>query len=277
VSPGYFDTMGMHVLSGRGFFASDAPEPKQLGPVMVVVNQAFLQRFFPNTQPVGKLFGRGMAGEVANEKYEIIGVVSDAKYRSLRAPVVPTFYTCETDFDQFVLNVRTRTRPKAVIEPVRKTLASLDPGLPFLEVHTMAEEVGDSMAGERVTAALASLFGGIAALLVGVDIYGLLAYVVTQRRREIGIRMALGAQPAEIGKLIASQTLAMTAAGIIAGLGGAYAAGHAICSLLYGISPQDLKSLIAAVIFVALTAAAGTIFPAVRAARVDPMVALRHE
>jgi len=110
-----------------------------------------------------------------------------------------------------------------------------------------------------------------------VDIYGLLAYVVTQRRREIGIRMALGAQPAEIGKLIASQTLAMTAAGIIAGLGGAYAAGHAICSLLYGISPQDLKSLIAAVIFVALTAAAGTIFPAVRAARVDPMVALRHE
>ena len=183
------------------------------------MNQAFVQRFFPNTQPLGKLFGRGVAGEVASEMYEIIGVVSDAKYRSLRAPVVPIFYTCETDFDQFVLNVRTRTRPEAIIAPVRKTLASLDPGLPFLEVHTLAEEADISMAGERITAALASLFGGIAALLVGVGIYGLLAYVVAQRRREIGIRMALGAQPSQIGKLIARQTLVMTAAGIIAGLG----------------------------------------------------------
>jgi predicted lysophospholipase L1 biosynthesis ABC-type transport system permease subunit len=244
---------------------------------MVVVNQAFAQRFFPNTQPLGKLFGRGEAGEVASEMYEIIGVVSDAKYRSLRAPVVPTFYECDTGFGQFVLNVRTRTRPEAIIAPVRKTLASLDPGLPFLEVHTLAKEADISMAGERITAALASLFGAIAALLVGVGIYGLLAYVVAQRRREIGIRMALGAQPTHIGKLIARQTLAMTAAGIILGLGSALAAGHAIRSLLYGISPQDPKSLIGAVIFVALTAAAGMIFPAVRATRVDPMVALRHE
>jgi len=277
VSPEYFNTMGMHILVRRDFIPSDVPEPKHVGREMVVVNQAFAQRFFPNTQPLGKLFGRGEAGEVASEMYEIIGVVSDAKYRSLRAPVVPTFYECDTGFGQFVLNVRTRTRPEAIIAPVRKTLASLDPGLPFLEVHTLAKEADISMAGERITAALASLFGAIAALLVGVGIYGLLAYVVAQRRREIGIRMALGAQPTHIGKLIARQTLAMTAAGIILGLGSALAAGHAIRSLLYGISPQDPKSLIGAVIFVALTAAAGMIFPAVRATRVDPMVALRHE
>jgi predicted lysophospholipase L1 biosynthesis ABC-type transport system permease subunit len=209
--------------------------------------------------------------------YAIIGVVSDAKYRSLRAPVVPTFYTPEVDPDDFVLNVRTRMRPETIIAPVRKTLASLDPGLPFLEVHTLAEEVDDSMAGERITAALASLFGGIAALLVGVGIYGLLAYVVMQRRREIGIRMALGAQPTHIGRLIARQTLAMTVTGIAVGLGAAFAAGHAIQSLLYSISPQDPKSLIAAVIFVALTAAAGTIFPVISATRVDPTVALRYE
>ena len=219
VSPEYFDTMGMHILSGRGLIPSDAPEPKQAGPERVVVNQAFVLRFFPNTQALGKLFGYGPPGDVAGEKDEIVGVVSDSKYRSLRAPVVPVFYECETDFDQFVLNVRTRTRPAAIIEPVRKTLASLDPGLPFLEVHTMAEEADISMASERITAALASLFGGIAALLAGVGIYGLLAYVVRQRRREIGIRMALGALPADIGKLIAGQTLAMTAAGIILGLG----------------------------------------------------------
>ncbi len=277
VSPEYFDTMGMHILSGRDFIAGDAPEPKQASPLMVVVNQAFQQRFFPNTQPVGKLFGPGVASDVASEKYEIIGVVSDAKYRSLRAPVVPTFYTPEINPDEFVPNVRTRTRPEVIIASVRKTLAFLDPGLDFLEVHTMAEEVDNSMAGERITAALASLFGAIAALLVGVGVYGLLAYVVAQRRHEIGIRMAPGAQPAHIGKLIARQTLAMTAAGIISGLGAALAAGHAIHSLLYGISPEDPKSLIAAMIFVALTAAAGTIFPAVRATRVDPMVALRYE
>jgi predicted permease len=277
VSPEYFNTMGMHILAGRGFIPSDVPKPKQVAPERVMVNHAFAQRFFPNTQPLGKLFGRGVAGEVAKEMYEIIGVVSDAKYRSLRAPVVPTFYGCETDFDEFVLNVRTRTRPEAIIAPVRKTLASLDPGLPFLEVHTLAEEADISMAVERITAALASLFGGIAALLVGVGIYGLLAYLVTQRRREIGIRMALGAQPTQIGKLIAGSTLATTTTGIMVGLAAAFAAGHAIQSLLYGISPQDPESLIAAIIFVALTAAAGTIFPVIRATRVDPMVALRYE
>ena len=277
VSPEYFDTMGMHILSGRGLIPSDAPEPKQAGPERVVVNQAFVLRFFPNTQALGKLFGYGPPGDVAGEKDEIVGVVSDSKYRSLRAPVVPVFYECETDFDQFVLNVRTRTRPAAIIEPVRKTLASLDPGLPFLEVHTMAEEADISMASERITAALASLFGGIAALLAGVGIYGLLAYVVRQRRREIGIRMALGALPADIGKLIAGQTLAMTAAGIILGLGAALVAGPGIRSLLYGISPQDPKSLAVATMFVLVVAALATVFPAIRATHVDPMVQLRHE
>jgi ABC-type antimicrobial peptide transport system permease subunit len=149
--------------------------------------------------------------------------------------------------------------------------------LSFLEVHTMAEEAEISMAPERTTAALASLFGGVAALLVGVGIYGLLAYVVTQRRREIGIRMALGAQPTQIGKLMARQVLGMTIIGTLGGLGAAFAAGYTLRSLLYGISPQDPESLVAAVVFVALTAAAGTILPAVRATRVDPMVALRYE
>jgi predicted lysophospholipase L1 biosynthesis ABC-type transport system permease subunit len=243
---------------------------------MVVVNQAFAGRFFPDTSPVGKRFGPGLES-VASGKYEIIGVVSDAKYRSLREPIVPTFFTLETDFDQFVLNVCTRMRPEAVIEPVRKTLASLDPGLPFLEVHTLAEEVDRSMAGERITASLASLFGGIAALLVGVGIYGLLAYVVTQRRREIGIRMALGAQSVDVLELIAGQTLAMTAAGIMLGLGAALVAGPGIRSLLYGVSPQDPKSLAAATMFVVVVATLATIFPAIRATRVDPTVALRYE
>ena len=237
---------------------------------MVVVNQAFAQRFFPNTQPVGKLFGRGVAGEVASEMYEIIGVVSDAKYRSLRAPVVPTFYTCETDFDQFVLNVRTRTRPEAIIEPVRKTLASLDPGLPFLEVHTMAEEVDISMAGERITAALASLFGGIAALLVGVGIYGLLAYVVTQRRREIGIRMALGAERSGVLKLVVGQGFKLTLMGVGIGILGALALTRLLSSLLYGVKPTDPLTFIAVSLLLAAVALLASYFRPPGDHEVDP-------
>jgi len=277
VSPEYFETMGMQILSGRGLVASDVPDPKQPVHSRVVVNQAFVERFFPNTQPLGRLFGSGATGAVAKGDHEIVGVVSDSKYRSLRAPIIPVFYLCQTDFDELVLNVRTRTQPKAIITPVRKVLDSLDAGLSFLEVHTMTEEAEISMAPERTTAELAAVFGGAAALLVGVGIYGLLAYVVAQRRREIGIRMALGAQPMQIGKLMTRQILALTAIGALGGLGAAFAVGRVFRSLLFGISPQDPGSLVAAVIFVVLTAAAGTALPAARAARVDPMVALRYE
>ncbi len=276
VSPEYFDTMGMHILSGRGFVPSDVPDPKRPSPKHAVVNRAFVERFFPNTQPLGKLFGWGLTG-VAGENDEIVGVVSDSKYRSLRAPVIPVFYQCQTDFDQFVLNVRTQTRPEAIIEPVRKTLAALAPGLPFLDVHTLAEEVGISMAGERITAALASTFGAIAALLAGAGIYGLLAYTVTERRREIGIRMALGAQPGQIRGLIVKQSLGITAVGVALGMVSAMIAGPVIRSLLYGISPQDPESLAAALIFVGFTAGLATLLPAIRATKVDPIVALRYE
>ena len=168
-------------------------------------------------------------------------------------------------------------RPESTIEPVRKALASIYPTLSFLEVHTLSDEVNDSMASERLTATVASLFAFVVALLWSVGIYGLLAYVVTQRRREIGIRMALGAQPAHIGKLIAGQTVTMTAAGVTFGLVGALMAGPGVRSLLYGISAHDPKSLVVATLLVGLTAVAGMVFPALRATRVDPMVTLRCE
>jgi predicted permease len=277
VSPEFFATMGMHILAGRDFIPSDFPDPKMTGPQMAVINQAFAQRFFPSAVPVGKRFGftSGMLG-VADGRFEIVGVVSDAKYRSLREPIKPMFYIPQVD-DQIVLYVRTRMRPEAIIEPVRKVMASLDPTVPFLEVHTLAEEVDNSAASERLTAALASLFGAIAAVLAGAGIYGLLAYIVTERRREIGIRMALGARPAQIGELIARQTLIMTTVGVGLGLAGALLVGPGIRALLYGVSPQDPRSLVAAVVFMVLTAAMATTLPARRATKVDPMVALRYE
>lgn len=276
VSPGYFETMGMRVLEGRSFIASDAPKPKQQVPVRAVVNEAFARHFFRNTDPVGKLFGMGTSG-VAKAQYEIIGVVSDAKDRSLREPIPPMFYTAQTSFDNFVLYVRTHLRPEAIIEPVRNVWQSTGPGVPFLEIDTLAQEVRQTTANGRLTAAMTSLFGGMAAILAGIGIYGLLAFVVTQRRREIGIRMALGARPWHIAKLIGGQTLGAMLAGMAAGLGLALMVAPAIRSLLYGISPEDPRSLVTAILFVALTAALATLFPVLRAIRTEPAQTLREE
>jgi predicted permease len=222
VSPEYFDTMGMSILAGRGLTPRDVPADSLTSRASVVVNRAFAQRFFPGVDPVGKHFGPS----TDTRRNEIVGVVSDAKYRSLREPIPPTFYSVvEWGYGSFVLNVRTRVRPESIFEPVRKALAATDPSVAFLEIHTLADEVDASTASERLTAALASIFGAIAALLVGVGIYGLLAYAVAQRKREIGIRMALGARLADIRGLIGRQVCLMVACGVAAGILGALMAG----------------------------------------------------
>ncbi len=263
VSRDYFTAMGIHLVAGRDFIPSDAPQPKQTIPVRAIVNEAFVRQLFPGSNGIGKRFGTGTEGSVASTANEIISVVSDAKYRSLRDPIRPMAYSLETSLDSdFMLNVRTRMAPETIIQPVRQALASAAPGLALLETGTLAQAADETTAPERVTATLASLFGAMATLLAGIGTYGLLAYAVTQRRREIGIRMALGAQPADVAKLIARQTFAMTVTGIIAGLAAAFLTGPAIRSLLYGISPQDPTALAAAAIFVVLIASTATIGPA---------------
>ncbi len=270
VSPEYFDTLGLPILAGRGL-AREAGKP-----VTVVVNEAFARRFFPEGNAVGKRFGNAL-DTVAGENFEIVGVVANAKYRSLREPMTPTFYQPQTGTGFFELLVRTRGRPEEVIQPVERALAALDPALPFTEVHTLAEEVDASVSGERLTAAVASLFGALAAVLAAVGLYGLLAYVVAQRRREIGIRMAVGARPGDIAAWISRQSLAMLAAGIIAGLAAAMAVAPAMQSLLYGVPPADPVSLAGAAAFVAVAVVVATAAPLARAVGVEPAAALRNE
>jgi putative ABC transport system permease protein len=174
-----------------------------------------------------------------------------------------------------MLNVRTRMAPETIIQPVRQALASVAPDLALLETGTLAQSVDDTTAPERITATLATLFGAMATLLAGIGTYGLLAYAVTRRRREIGIRMALGAQPAHVAKLIIEQTFAMAATGIIAGLVAAVLIGPAMRSLLYGISPQDPAALAGAAIFVVVIAIAATIGPVADAVQIQPAETLR--
>jgi ABC-type antimicrobial peptide transport system permease subunit len=167
--------------------------------------------------------------------------------------------------------------PASVIQPVRQILAQLDPALPFTEVETLSDEVEASTAAERLTASLASIFGALAAALAAIGIYGLLAYVVAQRRREIGIRMALGARPADIAEMIGLQALWMVAIGIAAGLAAAMLTAPLVNALLYGVAPLDPASFAYAAMFVLLVAAAATAFPAMRATRIAPASALRQE
>ena len=271
VTPEYFDSMGMRLVRGRGFRASDIGASK---PAPAVVNEAFVRRFFPDTDPVGQFFGN-TASTAAKPDRVIVGVVKDAKYRGLREPMTPTFYSA-ADSGFSVLSVRTHNAPEAVIEPERKALASLDPALPFTEIHTLAQEVDASVAPERLTATLAALFGGFAALLSATGIYGLLAFAVEQRRREIGIRMALGAQPVQIGALLGWQTAAMVGSGLAAGLAATLLLAGSLRALLYGIAPSDPASLAAAAALMAAVAAAATAIPARRATRVEPSSALRE-
>jgi predicted permease len=264
-TPDYFDAVGMRIVAGRTLEDADTTR----NPVPVVVNQAFVRRFFPNENAVGRIFGQ-------KSDFQIAGVVTDAHYRSLREPIPPTFYTPQAAGD-FTLYVRTHRRPESLIQPVRRAFAALAPTLAFTEIHTLAEEVDDSAAAERLTAILASIFALFAALLAAVGLYGLLAYAVAQRQREIGIRMALGARPSAIANLVGGQALVLVAVGVALGLTGALLLAPLAGALLYGVGPADPASMAAAAALVALVATLAAFVPAARAARVDPAIALREE
>jgi putative ABC transport system permease protein len=167
--------------------------------------------------------------------------------------------------------------PEAIVQPVQKALAAVDPNMAFLETHTLAEEVGNSMAGERLAAVLGSIFGGLALLLISVGLYGLLAYSVARRRSEIGIRMALGARPGAVLQLVVGEGMKLALMGAALGIAGALALTRFLSSLLYGVTPTDPVTFVAVTLVLLGVALVACYIPARRATRVEPMEALRHE
>ena len=276
VTPGYFSTMGMHVLAGRDFNWFDR---NQATPRQVIVNQTFTRRFFPGRNPIGERFGYSGPDGIARGDDEIVGVVSDAKYRSLREQIPPTVYSPAVDgFDSgFILYVRTQQRPAAIIGPVRELLRSLDPELPFIEVRTLREEVEASLWQERILAALSAIFGGIATLLASIGLYGALDYAVKSRTREIGVRIALGAQPARIVGMLSSEVLIVIVSGVAAGLCAYAAAAAWIRHVLYDVRSWDPVAIVSVLLLVALVAAMAAAPSTYRAVRIDPASALRVE
>lgn len=275
VSPEYFATMGMRFVAGQGFHHDAA----KLSLTPVVVNQAFAEHFFAGQSPVGKVFGTGR--KWVAPQFQIIGVVNDAKYRSLREVPPPIYYTPDfgpaPQYSTFVLHVRTLGNPESVIPAVRNLLASIDPLMPFYEVSTLAEDINRSLWQDRILSALGATFGIFSAGLALAGLYGILAYFITARRREIGLRLALGATPLDIGRLVAKHLIPTLAPGLVAGAVLSAAAGFWIRTLLYEITPYDPQAIavvLGMISFVVLLAGA---MPAWRAVQTDPATSLKDE
>ncbi len=273
---------GRHWLRRRwpGSRSADPCAECRVGPRPAIINQAFAKRFFPNMDPLRKRFGPSF-NSPANGRAEVVGVVSDAKYRSLREQSPPVYYTpllADTDLTwPMVLHVQTWGNPLKVIDAVRAQLRRVDPGVPFYDVQTMSQQVEASLWQEKLVTRLCSIFAFMAALLAAIGLYGVLDYSVKQRTHEIGIRMALGAQRDVVVWMVLRQTLPLVTTGFAIGLPATLAAGRLVSSRLYGVTPNDVVTMIAAVILVAAISALAGYVPARRASNVHPMDALRWE
>jgi ABC-type antimicrobial peptide transport system permease subunit len=269
--------MGMTVLAGRGLVESDGAAPK---PAPVVVNQSFARRFFPDGNPLGRQFGIGR-DQVVTAAYQIVGVSSDSRYRSFREPFQPTLFSCfcgtGTGDSVFQLEVRSAGPPASIIAPVEALMRKIDPRLPFRETRTMRQDVDDSLWAERTMATVGSGLSLLAAVIACVGLYGLLSYTLVQRRREIGLRMALGARPADIGRATLLRVFAILFTGAVLGIAAAVPAARLIASVLFEVAPGNLAAsgaALAVMLVAGLTAAA---LPAWRASRTDPWQTLRGD
>jgi predicted permease len=273
VTPGYFQTMGMHLLSGRDFTWFDrGTKPRE-----VIVNQTLAHQFFPGRNPIGERLGFAGPDGIAKGDSQIIGVVSDAKYRSLREPIPPTAYNTAVDglANNFALELRTSRPPETIISGVRAALRSLDPDMAFIEIRTMKEEVDSSLWQERLLAALSGIFGGIAALVAAIGLYALVDYAVKSRTREIGVRKALGAPQGRILSLLSTELAILMGSGIALGLGAYIGVASWIRSALYEVAPWEPRAIVPAIFLLSTVAVLATAPAAYRALTVNPASALR--
>src|SRR5499426_2190781 len=270
VTPNYFNAIGVPILKGRSFSESDTSQ----SPATILINETLARRFIPGEDPIGKhliTFGR---------PHEIAGVVGDARQGALNLPPSPEIYFPNTQraFGQQVsLVVRTNVDPASLGDAVRRAAQSVNPDAPVFRVRTMPEVIAGSIAQERFNTILMTLFAIVAMLLAAVGLYGVMAYGVAQRAREIGIRIALGAQSADVLRLVLGQGLRLVALGLSLGLMAALALTRLMKKLLFEVSATDPMSFAGVASLLALVALLACWIPARRAAKVDPMVALRCE
>ncbi len=277
ITPGYFSTMRTPLLAGRTFDANDTLS----SPPVAVVNETVAQHFFPNANPIGKYFRIGDPPKADAQTLQIVGIVKDSKYESsLREPAPPFAYFPAAqvkdlpNFSNFEL--RAAVDPNSVIPSVRDAMAGVNKAA-SLQFVTLERQVDDTLVQERLLATLSAFFGGLALLLTAIGLYGVMAYVVSQRTHEIGIRMALGANPGSVLRLVMGDVAALLAAGVTAGALASYWATRLTQQFLFGVQARDALTAVLAVAALFAVALFASYLPARRAMRVDPMIALRYE
>ena len=275
ISPDYFKTMNIPILLGRDFRMTDGKD----APKVCIVNEKFARKFFKDGLAVGKHIGMG--GDPGTKlDIEIVGVVRDTKYESMREEVPLEVYRPYHQMN-FVLGmfayVRMARQPEQAFSSVRRVVNNLDPNLPVFQMKTIETQMEESLITERLVATLSSGFGMLATLLAAIGLYGVMAYIVAQRTREIGVRIALGASGRDVMMLVMRDVFILTGIGIGIGLPAAWGLTRMVNSQLYGIQPNDAATVAAATIGIAAVALMAGYIPALRATRVDPMRALRWE
>ena len=271
IGPDYFEAMAIPLKRGRVFTASD----DQGTPLVAVIDETVAKKFFTDLDPIGTQVSCAMG----TASCTVVGVVGAIKYRDLSAPPEPIIYYPAAQIPAIMLNlaIKTAGEPLALIAPLRHEVAMLDSNLPVARAGTLENRLADSLARERFSIQLMTVFASIAALLAAIGIYGVLAYLVDQRRRELGIRMALGARPGDVLGLVLRQGSVPVAAGLAAGVVGALGLTWLLKSLLYEVSTTDPIVFICVSLGLVVVALLAMLLPARRATRVDPLEALRHE
>jgi predicted permease len=274
VGKGFFSTMSLPILAGRGFNANDKID----SPKVAIINQTMAQRFFPDSSPIGHRFGFGDDPSHSGD-IEIVGLVKSAKYVALQESPEAAAYFPYAQRVQYFGNFEVRYSGDAgqIVSAVRRAIAEVNSNIPISSVTTLADQVDDSTANQRLVARLSAFFGLLAAFLVCIGIYGLLSYAVARRTSEIGVRMALGAKRSNVLWLILREILVLVVIGIVIGVPVALEGNQLVVKLLYGLSPTDPVSLLAAIAMLTAIALLAGYLPARKASRVEPTIALRCE
>ncbi len=274
IDPGYFETMSIPVLLGRGFLDSD----NEAAPLVAVINQTMANRLWPGEDPIGRRFS--MKSE-SGPFLEVVGIVRDSKYQSIAEDAQPSFYIpLEQNYTSFrILQVRSAVAPALLTGQIQREIRDLNPAITVVDVRTMEESLKGATGFFifRLGASLAAFMGTLGLILAVIGVYGMVSYTAVRRTQEIGIRIALGANPRQILELVVGQGMRIVFIGVFTGLLAAWALTHAMTHLLVGVSPDDPVVYIGVSIVLALVALLACYIPARRAAKVDPMVALRYE
>jgi putative ABC transport system permease protein len=276
VTPDYFRTMKIALLKGRDFTPQDGPGTSPV----VIVNESLARQFFPGENPIGKRIRPGISvDEKPSRMREIVGVVADVKIKNLTSEWTPTYYVpqAQIPIGRLTVVIRSAGNPDALARPMAETVHSIDPDLPTYNVKTVEEYLDGTVAIPRFNTLLLGIFAGLALVLTAIGLFGVISYSVAQRTHEIGIRMALGAQPGEMMRLVVEQGVRLALFGVGLGLIAAFAFTRFLSSLLFGVTATDPLSFAIVVVTLLAVVLLACYVPARRAMSVDPMVALRYE